>query len=147
MNFIPEFEISLKAKGKPSELTQIQSSADVAKVCRDCFNADAMDWREEFIAIALSRSNKVIGFYKVSSGGTSGTVVDPKILFQFALLATASSLIICHNHPSGNLNPSSADNDITKKICEAGKLLDIQVLDHIILTSESYYSFADNGKI
>jgi DNA repair protein RadC len=142
---VPEFEISLKFKGKKSELKQIRGSYDAAEVCRMCFDEGKIEWVEEFIVIALNRANKVIGFYKVSSGGLAGTVADPRVIFQFALLSSANSLIISHNHPSGNLNPSSSDIDITKKIRDAGKMLDISLLDHIIISDEGHLSFADEG--
>lgn len=146
-NAIPEFKISLKKKGSVEEMFTVDSSEDAAKVCKQCFDSDVMDWKEEFIVIALNRAHKVLGFYKVSSGGVAGTVVDPKVVFQFALMSNASSIILCHNHPSGSLKHSSQDVDITSKLTNAGKLLDIQVLDHIIITSEGYYSFSDSGLI
>ena len=86
-----------------------------------------------------------LGIYHLSKGGIAGTVVDPKIVFSVALKSAASSLILIHNHPSGNLQPSEADKTITKKLVDAAKLLDINVLDHLIISIESYYSFADEG--
>ena len=87
-----------------------------------------------------------LGIMHVSKGGISGTVTDVRILFQAAIKANASGIIVCHNHPSGNLNPSESDTKLTQKIKEAGNLMDIQLLDHLILTTDdSYYSFADNG--
>ncbi len=100
---------------------------------------------EEFWVVYLSRSNQIIGESCVSKGGFSQTVVDPKVIYKSALERKASALILCHNHPSGNLKPSQADLSLTDKIKAAGKLLDIQVLDHLIVTSESYLSFADDG--
>ena len=144
-NNLPEFKISLKKKGSTEELFPITDAESAAEMCRKCFESDVIDWKEEFIAIALSRSNKVIGFYKVSSGGVTGTVVDPKVVFQFALLCNASRLIVSHNHPSGNSSPSDQDKRITEKIVNAGALLDIDVLDHIIITSEGYTSFMEEG--
>ena len=95
----------------------------------------------------LNRANKVIGIYEVSSGGMSGTVADPKLIFSAALKSCATSMVLSHNHPSGNLKPSNADLRLTSKIKAGGELLDIDVLDHIILTSEGYFSFADEGLI
>ena len=95
----------------------------------------------------LNRANKVLGFSKISSGGTSGTLVDVKIIFQIALKSNASSIILGHNHPSGNLKPSDADIRITRTIKEAGKMMEIPLVDHLILTDENYYSFADEGMI
>lgn len=100
---------------------------------------------EEFWVLLLNRGNKVIYRFRASEGGVSGTVADPKVIFKMALEHLASSLILSHNHPSGNTRPSQADIDLTKKMKEAGKLLDIQVLDHLIITETNYYSFADEG--
>jgi DNA repair protein RadC len=103
---------------------------------------------EEFWIILLNRANKVIGKEQISSGGVSGTVVDAKIIFRKTLeTAPASSIILCHNHPSGNTRPSQADIDITKKLKDAGETLDIAVLDHLIIAENDYYSFADEGRI
>lgn len=145
LNNIPEFSITLKSKVKSSDLRVVKGSRDVAEIARLCFDADTIDWVESFIVIALNRANKVLGFYKVSQGGVTGTVADPKVIFQFALLANATSLIMAHNHPSGNLQPSRADEELTRKIKDAGQLLDIRVIDHIIVTDEGFYSFADEG--
>jgi len=100
---------------------------------------------EEFRVLYLNRSNQVIDQKKISQGGVSGTVIDVRIILKFAIEGLASSLIISHNHPSGNLQPSNADIQITKKIKEAAKLHDIQLLDHLIIADQHYYSFADEG--
>jgi DNA repair protein RadC len=101
--------------------------------------------REEFKMILLNRANRVLGLFTVSQGGQAGTVADPKIIFATALKANTASIILAHNHPSGNLKPSQADISLTQKLVSAGQLLDIAVLDHLILTSEEYFSFADQG--
>lgn len=100
---------------------------------------------EEFWILTLNRANKVINEHRVSEGGVSGTVVDPKRVYKFALDDTASSIILFHNHPSGTLKPSSSDISLTKKLKEAGSLLEISILDHIIVCQAGYYSFADEG--
>jgi DNA repair protein RadC len=100
---------------------------------------------EEFWILLLTRSCKVVAKELISKGGLSGTVADPKIIFSIALQHSASSIIMAHNHPSGNLKPSQMDLDLTKKIVGAGKVLDIGVLDHLIFTDDSYMSFADEG--
>lgn len=100
---------------------------------------------EEFWILLLNRANRVIGKSCVSTGGVSGTVVDSKVLFQSAVKALASSVILFHNHPSGNFQPSQADIDLTKKLQEAGNALDVAVLDHLIVSEAGYYSFADEG--
>jgi DNA repair protein RadC len=102
---------------------------------------------EEFYVLLLNRANAITRHVKVSQGGIAGTVVDNKIIFKPALEELSSGIILCHNHPSGNKNPSQEDISQTKKICEAGNSLDIKVLDHIIFTNEGYYSFADEGLI
>jgi DNA repair protein RadC len=100
---------------------------------------------EEFWILFLNRSNKVVNRMKLSQGGISGTVTDVRIVMKQAIENLASGIIVCHNHPSGNLNPSESDTRITQKIKEAGALLDIQLLDHLIISDKDYYSFADNG--
>lgn len=93
----------------------------------------------------LNRAQRVLGIYELSTGGVTGTVADPKLVFIAALKANACNIILSHNHPSGNLKPSSADEQLTKKIATAGMYMDIKVADHVIITSEGYYSFADEG--
>lgn len=144
-NLLPEFKISLKKKRSFEEMFLISNSKSAADLCRNCFDSDLIDWKEEFIVIALSKANKVLGFYKISSGGVTGTVCDPKVIFQFALLSNACRLILSHNHPSGNLKASVGDRDITDKLVKGGNLLDIEIVDHIIVTSEGYTSFSDEG--
>ncbi len=102
---------------------------------------------EEFWAMYLSRSNKVMALEKISQGGVSGTVVDVKLIFKTAIEKLASAIILCHNHPSGNLMPSSEDVNITSKCIEGGKILNINILDHLIVSQQGYYSFADEGRI
>lgn len=98
-----------------------------------------------FQIILLNRANRVLGIVPISVGGTAGTVADPKVIFVSALKCNASSVILCHNHPSGNLKPSQADIELTRKLKAAGQFLDLPVLDHIILTKDAYFSFADEG--
>jgi DNA repair protein RadC len=102
---------------------------------------------EQFYTMLLNRSNKVIDIVKISQGGVSGTVADSKLIFKSAVEKLASGIILAHNHPSGNLSPSQADITLTRKLQEAGKLLDISVLDHIIIANNEYFSFADQGMI
>ena len=100
---------------------------------------------EEFWILLLNRANRVIKKYQVSQGGVAGTVADPKIIYKTALEELASGIILAHNHPSGNLTASQADMDLTRKLKEAGRLLEIQVLDHLIVGGQKYFSFADEG--
>ncbi|MCK5169727.1 MAG: DNA repair protein RadC, partial [Bacteroidales bacterium] len=101
---------------------------------------------EEFWILLLNRSNRIIEKIKISQGGISGTVIDVKIILKHAVEKLASSIILCHNHPSGNKKPSSADDTITGKLKSGAELLDIQVLDHIIVADIEYFSYADEGK-
>jgi DNA repair protein RadC len=126
------------------QLVKITSSKTVAEV----FTPLLSDLNhEEFWVLLLNRANNIIGKHQISKGGLAGTVVDSKVIFKLALDASASSIIMCHNHPSGNHKPSDADLSLTKRIVEAGKVLDISVLDHLIIAGELYYSFADEGKM
>src|ERR1035437_5545547 len=121
---------------------KITSSKDIFDVFRPQF----LDLpHEEFHVLLLNRSNLIIRKEVVSRGEVSGTVVDPKIIFKIAVEHLASSIILCHNHPSGNLKPSDADISLTKKIKEAGILLEIPILDHLIISDSGYFSFADEG--
>lgn len=100
---------------------------------------------EEFWVLFLNNSNKIISKSQLSKGGMTGTIVDVRLVFKLALENGATGLILCHNHPSGNLEPSKADKEITKKLKAAGESLDVKVLDHLIITESKYYSFVDEG--
>lgn len=145
---VSEVSLTYKTKVNPKDRSRITSSNDAYKLLFDIWNKNTIEHIEEFKMLILNRSNAVLGIMSISKGGISGTVTDVRIIFQGALKANASGIIICHNHPSGNVNPSESDRRVTQKIIEAGNLLDIQLLDHlIILPIEGYYSFADNGLI
>ena len=137
-----EITVSYSHKLKPSSLPKITCSKDVYELVYPGWMED-IDHRESFKVLLLSRANKVLGISNLFIGGLSGVVVDPKLIFQTALKCNAASIILMHNHPSGNLVASDADLKLTRKIIEAGKVLDLPVLDHVILTSESYCSLAD----
>lgn len=120
----------------------VTSSSSVARYLQARFR----DLPHEIFAVVfLNRANKIIHFEIVSSGGITGTVADPRIILKKALEEEAVSLILCHNHPSGSLKPSRADEELTLKIKEAARFFDIRVLDHVIVSSEGYFSFADEG--
>ncbi len=122
--------------------TKITSSKD----CYDAMRPHLLDLPyEEFWVLLLNRANQVIKPFKISSGGVAGTVADPKLIFKAAIDELASAIILIHNHPSGNKQPSQADKDLTKKLKEAGRLLDLPILDHLIFTDNDYFSFADEG--
>ncbi|MDZ4786934.1 MAG: JAB domain-containing protein [bacterium] len=123
------------------------SSKEALTILLSNWDSATLEFIEQFKVILLNRAHRVLGVFDLSTGGTSGTIAEPKLVFASSILRNASAIIIAHNHPSGNLKPSTADIDLTKKLKEAGKLLDIPVLDHLIVTSEGYFSFADEGMI
>ncbi len=127
---------------EPVEKPRITGSRD----CFDILRPHLQDIQhEEFWILVLNRANRLIKKYQISQGGVAGTVADPKIIFKLAISELASGIILAHNHPSGNLTASQADIDLTRKIRDAGKLLEIQVLDHLIVAGQKYFSFADEG--
>ncbi|WP_064196329.1 MULTISPECIES: RadC family protein [Emticicia] len=137
--------LELGRRRKDSEVlkkTKVGSSSDAYKAIRPYL----MDLQhEQFWVLLLNRANEVIKPHQISIGGVAGTVADPKMIFKAALEYLASAIILVHNHPSGNLTPSQADKELTKKVKEAGKMLDIPVLDHLIFGDNGYFSFADEG--
>jgi DNA repair protein RadC len=126
----------------PEEKPRITSAKDAYEILK----GHLLDLpHEEFWILLLNRANRVIRKVQISQGGVAGTVADPKIIFKSALEELASGVIVAHNHPSGNLSASQADLDLTKKLKEGGRLLEIQVLDHLIIAGQKYFSFADEG--
>ena len=143
---ISEVSLIYKNNIKASERLKVKCSKDAFDLFIESWDRDTIEHVEEFKMLLLNRSNAVLGILDLSKGGISGTVTDVRIVMQAAIKANASGIIVCHNHPSGNLNPSETDSKITKKIKDAGSLMDIQLLDHLIITpDDDYYSFADNG--
>ena len=142
---VAEIELIYKSKVKPSERPNITSSHDAYKLIKLLWDEDKIDLVEQFKVLFMNRANKVLCIYNPSSGGITGTVADPRLIYSAALRINAVSLILCHNHPSGNLKPSQADIDLTRKIKCAGQYFDMKVFDHLIITSETYLSFADEG--
>lgn len=142
---VAEVELSYKTKVKASERPHIISSEDAYNLLKMVWDEGKIGFVEEFKVLLLNRANRVLGLVNVSSGGVCGTVADPKIIYVAALKANACALIISHNHPSGNVKPSRADEELTQKIKTAGSFLDIKLLDHLVITEENYFSFADEG--
>jgi DNA repair protein RadC len=124
----------------------ISKSVDAANFIREFYSDDIEIFESAFILL-LNRANKTIGYAKISQGGIAGTVIDVKLICKYVVDSLASGVILCHNHPSGNLQPSNQDKEITIKVKQALELLDSILLDHIILTKESYTSLKDEGII
>lgn len=143
---LEEVKLAFKPKYKVSELPTITASREAYEFIMPVAQETLLHF-ESFYIILLNRANKVVGWKKISDGGIHGTFADIRIILQTAILCNCSALILCHNHPSGKKTPSDADISLTKNIKEAAKLVEISVLDHIILTQDEFYSFADNGMI
>ena len=139
-------EYSLKYTKSEIQKTKVNTSESASNVFRQ-FYFDDINIYESFFILLLNRANNTTGFAKISQGGTDGTYVDIKIIVKYAVEALSSAVIICHNHPSGNITPSEADINVTKKVKDVLLLLNIKLIDHIILSENTYYSFADNGDL
>ena len=137
-----ELGLLIKKSNIPVPEKKITSSKDAYNIFLDIWPVD-LEVREAFIVLGLDRANQYLGHFIVSIGSVSGTMVDPKMIYQHAMLMGASGVILAHNHPSGQARPSGPDITQTKKIVEVGKHLDLPTLDHLIITKSSYYSFAD----
>lgn len=145
ISIIAALELGKRRRGAESlERRKITSSRDVFEYFQGIIGDSQY---EVFYILLLNRANKIIRSTSISEGGIAGTVADPKKIFKLALEASASSLILCHNHPSGSIQPSDADLRLTRKLKQAGETLDLPVLDHLILGEERYYSFADEGAL
>jgi len=140
-----EMKLGYTSKVKPSERVCIKSSKDIYNTLLSIW--PDIELCESFAMICLNRANKILGINFISKGGTSGTVIDLKLIASTAILSNSSSVIIVHNHPSGNTKPSDSDRSITNKIKNALELFEIKLLDHIIITNEGYYSFVDEGML
>jgi DNA repair protein RadC len=141
-------EIKVVYKNRQKNRIKISSSKDAFNVLYPLYDEDTIEYVEQFFLLLLNRANIVLGWVKLSSGGTAGTVVDQKIIFGIALKTNASSIIISHNHPSSNLTPSNQDITLTDRILKSGKLMEIQLIDHLIISPDKrYYSFADEGNL
>ncbi|MDP1801859.1 MAG: JAB domain-containing protein [Bacteroidota bacterium] len=143
---LPEIKIEYRRQLN-KVMTKINSSKESEKVLRSIYPEGEIDLQEQFIILYLNRQNKVLGYYRHSKGGITGTIVDIRLIMAVAVKSACTAIIISHNHPSGNTKPSNEDLNITKKITEAARLFEINVLDHLIMTSETYYSFADEGQL
>jgi DNA repair protein RadC len=142
---VAEVQLTYKPNYKVAERPVITSSKDAYDIFLSKWSLDRIGFLEESKLLLLNRRNSVLGIVDISMGGISGTVVDPKVIFVIALKAGASAIILAHNHPSEKLNPSPQDIILTKKIKEGGKLLDIEVLDHLIISRDGYSSMMEDG--
>lgn len=142
-------EITVSYRPKNHDNPIVKSSFEAYTFLYNQFPKKTIGLQETFIVMYLNRGNRIIGSYMVSNGGITGTVADIRLILSVALKVAAVNMIISHNHPSGMVKPSQADIALTKQIRDAGKIMDITVLDHIILCSEEglYYSFADEGNL
>ncbi|WP_300565475.1 JAB domain-containing protein [Flavobacterium sp.] len=138
-------EIKVSYSNTNLEKIKVTNSQILFDVIIKQWNLDIIQYQEEVKVVLLNRANIVLGIYEMSKGGISGTVVDIRIILGVALKCNASSIVLVHNHPSGNLNPSEQDKVITKKLKNACELLDLNLLDHLIITNTDYYSCKDNG--
>lgn len=145
LNTVSEVELVYKSKVKPSERPQIKTSKESYQLLLKSWDSNRIEFIEQFKVILMNRANRVLGIYELSTGGVTGTVADIKLVFMAALKTNACSLIVTHDHPSGNLKPSMANEELTMKMKAAGTVLEIKVLDHVIVTKEGYFSFADEG--
>ncbi len=143
---LPEIKIRYNRSSKVF-LGKVSHSKDVADFIRRIYSRGILQLQEGFIVLYLNRANEILGYYKHSIGGIAGTVADVRLIYATALISASVAIVLAHNHPSGNLNASQADIDLTRKIKEAGKVLDIALLDHLIITKTGYFSFADEGML
>ena len=142
-----EVTLHYSPKVKASERIKINTSEDIYKLMKSFFDEDTIQHREFFKVLLLNNGNKVLGVYPHSIGGVVATIADTRLILQAAILANATSIVLLHSHPSGNLFPSVQDRKLTKCIKDAALLMDIKVIDHLIIGSEGYYSFCDEGLI
>ncbi len=147
LSMVAEVQLSYRPQVPARQRPKITKAKDAYDLLLSVWDMDTIELSESFRVLLLNRANHVLGCLQISQGGITGTVVDVRIVFGAALKAAACGVILAHNHPSGNLNPSMSDRELTRKMVDAGKLLDINVLDHLIVTQSSYYSFADEGLI
>ena len=142
---VAEIQLVYKTKIKASERPKINHSADSYQFLLQSWDPNKLEFVEQFKVLLLNQAMKVLGVYEVSTGSVTGCIADPKLVFCAALKANASNIILAHNHPSGNFDPSTADKNLTAKMVTGAKYLDLAIRDHIIVTKESYFSFADHG--
>ena len=142
---VAEIQLSYKTEVKPSERQKITASKDAYEIFLQTWDKDKIEFIEQFKVLLTNRANRVLGIVEISHGCSTGTIADPKLIFAAAIKANACGLIMAHNHPSGNRQASQADIELSRRMKEGGKILEINVLDHIIVTTEGYLSMSDEG--
>lgn len=142
-----EVKLTYKSKIKASEREKILSAENAYKILLSVFDSETIQYKEFFKVILMNRANKVLGVCHISEGRLNETSADIRIIMQAAILGNASAIILAHNHPSGNIQPSMQDDQVTKRVKEIAKLIGINLLDHLIITDETYYSYSENGRI
>ncbi|VYS97625.1 Uncharacterised protein [Bacteroides ovatus] len=143
-----EVQLTYKSSVKASTRYKISSSQDTCQLMLKHFPADTIEYRESFKVVLLNQACRVLGIASISEGGISSTCVDVRLILQAALLANATQIILVHNHPSGNIKPSSLDDILTERVRKAAELMEIHVIDHVIITpEEGHYSYYDEGKL
>jgi len=144
-DMLAEIQLTYKNKINKKDRIKIKSEKDAIQVLRNIYDKNTIDYIETATVLLLNNANEVLGWCQISTGGTNATIVDSKVIFQLCLNSNAASFILCHNHPSGNINPSENDIDITKKLKSGAKILDIAFHDHIIISSSSHNSLSKMG--
>lgn len=145
MNEVAEIKVSYSTASTPKiKITTVNKAFEVLL---SLWDLDTLELQEEFKVLLLNRANEVLGIYPLSKGGITGTVVDSRLIFAVALKCNATGIILCHNHPSGNLKPSDADITLTRSIKKCADFLDISLIDHLIITRNGFFSFSNEGKL
>ncbi len=142
----PRLRIVYSRKNKGKELITVKNSLDAYAVFKNIWSSQ-METREEMYILYLNNANHVLGYYILSVGGITGTVADLRLIFSVALESLSTSIVMAHNHPTGNLKPSNSDIILTENIKDAGKMMSVPLIDHLIISSTEYFSFADEGKL
>ena len=144
---VAEVELSYRNRVPNKDRKQVLNSDTAYKVLRDSYSDSTIDYKETFKVLYMNQNCQVLGCSTISEGGITATMADVRLVLQGALLTNAVAMILAHNHPSGSTKPSRQDDDLTQRIVDAAKIMEIRVNDHIILTNEDYYSYSDEGRI
>jgi len=142
-----EVKVTYRSKIKASQRPQLSTSKEVYELLMKVYDPDTIELKESFYVLLLNASNKLLGVHCLAIGGVTGVIADVKLILQVAILTNATGIIICHNHPSGNTESSVQDRKLTTTVKQACDIMNIRLLDHLIVTPESYYSFTDEGLI